>query len=158
MTLAKPIGATILLLIGIVLSRRGVQAEKRRLEVLEAWIRLLYEIRTQIDCFSLPIQDVLKDTDQSLLALLGAKQPPTSLASLLQASRENVDKECARLLSGMVKEIGTHSRTEQVKRCDYYLTQLEKARDVRRAQLPGRIRLCLTLHLCVCLGSVILLW
>lgn len=158
MMLRKLLGTSILLLIGVLSARRSVHAEKEREALLDAWIRLLYEIRTEIDCFSLPIQEILARTDRQVLQRLGADEPPDSLASLYRLRKDDLDPDTSRLLTSLIGEIGSCYRDEQVKRCDYYLAQLEKGRQELRARLPVRIKLSMTLSLCLSLGGAILLW
>jgi len=152
-----------LLGIGILLAIAGYSAwiasgrERRRLAVLEAWITLLYYVRSQIDCFSLPVAKILSSAERSVLETLGATHA-VSLEELFHASLPYLDKESAKSLENLIAEMGSTYRQEQVKRIDYYLRQLETARDKMRLELPKRVKMLVTLHLCVGIGSAILLW
>ena len=135
-----------------------VREERKRLAVLDAWIALLYYIRNQIDCFSLPLHQIFVSADKSLFKTLGDDGALPSAESLFHASEPLLDEDCAALLRSWVSEIGGSHREQQVKRCDYYLKELEALRDKRKSALPHRTRLLVTLHLCAGLGAVILLW
>lgn len=152
------LGVVFLLAVGGYCAFFTTNQEKSKLTVINAWIELLYEIRNQIDCFSVPLPQILMHADRALLEKLGAKNNCRDAKELLDASSPFLDKDTKKLLEDFAKEIGTTYRTEQVKRCDHYLTALESHRDKIKQTLPLRLKMLTTLHLCACLGAVILLW
>lgn len=154
----RVIGAAALLAIGGYCAFGTAKTEKKKLTVLEAWIAFLYCVRSQIDCFSLPLPEILKKADPTLLSALGLEEELFSTEQLVDATASILDGESQKLLKSWSKEIGTTYREEQVKRCDYYLRALEVQRDKARQNLPLRIRMLTTIHLCASLGAVILLW
>ena len=135
-----------------------VQKERKGLAVLEAWITLLYEVRNRIDCFSLPINQILSNTDRALLDTLGCNGENPTPDRLFRSSEAFLYEDCKALLRALLGELGTSYRQEQVKRCDHYLKALEAHRDKIKQNLPMRQKMLVTLHLCAGLGAVILLW
>jgi len=158
MLIFKLLGTGILLGLAFFSSFRKINLEKKQLSSLNAWISLLYYIRGQIDCFSLPLCEILARVDPSILNELGYVDGDVTLATLLEASTPCVPQESLFTLRACLSELGKSYREEQVKRCDYYLKQLEKQRDERKTALPSRAKLSVTLNLCLGLGASILLW
>lgn len=167
--LLKIIGSGILLLAGGYVSMAIVAFERRRLRVLDGYISLIYYIKGQIDCYALPLTDILANTDPAILAAclgvdagelsLSAEPPGTyDLPGMLQRSRLYLHSESERLLDTMTGELGTTYRAEQVRRCEYYLTALTEERRRLYDALPGRLRTTCTLCLCCAVGMAVLLW
>ena len=167
--LLKIIGSGILLLAGGYVSLAIVAFERRRLRVLDGYISLIYYIKGQIDCYALPLTDILASVDPTiLLACLGVDTgalrlsavPPETcdLTDMVRQSRLYLQPESERLLTTMTGELGTTYRTEQVRRCEYYLSALTEERHKLYETLPGRLRTTCTLCLCCALGTAVLLW
>ena len=64
----KIIGSGILLLAGGYISLAIAAFERRRLWVLDGYISLIYYIKGQIDCYALPMTDILAQADPVVLA------------------------------------------------------------------------------------------
>ena len=167
--LLKILGSGILLLAGGYVSLAIVAFERRRLRVLDGYISLIYYIKGQIDCYALPLTDILTSVDPTiLLACLGvdtealrlSAEPPETcdLTDMVRQSRLYLQPESERLLTTMTGELGTTYRTEQVRRCEYYLSALTEERRKLYETLPGRLRTTCTLCLCCALGTAVLLW
>ena len=147
-----------ILLAGSGASLCAVHYERVRLRLLDGWIDLILFIRGQIDCYLTPIDEILRALDPELLHLCMGSTGCTSLSALLQAGRLYLSPEAYRLLSGFVREIGSSSREEQLRRCDYYLEALRTLREKVAEEQPVRIRLSVTLGLCLSIATAILLW
>ena len=158
MTAPKLLGALLVLLAGGFAAWVGASREKRRLTVLDAWLALLRDLRGQIDCYLMPLDEILRAADPDLLRAAGAVRQPQSWDALLQASLPHLGKECARLLSALVRELGASYRDDQLRRCDYYLSALQQERDRLASALPARLKLCTASALCAALATAILLW
>ena len=156
--MTRVLGGCVLLALGAYGAFFTGSKEKKRLSVLDAWIELLYRVRNQIDCFSLPLPQILKTTDRVLLEKLGQENECVDTKSLMDASFPFLDNDSQKILEDWAREIGTTYREEQVKRSDHYLRALEAHRNSLKERLPMRIKMLTTLHLCASLGAVILLW
>ena len=167
----KFLGALILVLAGGYVSLSVSRFERRRLTVLDGYISLIYYIKGQIDCYAMPLPDIIARVDPALLAAcLGADPhrplptlraiPQTAhpLPTLLQESRLYLDPESERLLTSFTGELGTAHRSEQVARCDYYIQALTAERQKLYTSLPARLRTSTTLSLCCAVCLAILLW
>lgn len=169
----KALGSLILLLAGGYLSVSVSRYQRRRLLVLDAYISLVYHIKGQIDCYALPLRDILATVDPALLsACLGSDDPrvalellprllsaPESPLPLLVAeSRLYLEPEAERLLTSLSHELGATHRMDQVARCEHYITVLGEERRRLLEAMPTRIRVGSTLCLCAAAGAAVLLW
>lgn len=154
----KILGAVLVLCVTALSAYRTTRLERARLATLDAWLSLLYFVRGQIDCFARPLDEILLYADKSVLEALGCCTAVPHLSTLLESSRERLDSETLHILKDLLGELGSTYREEQVRRCDYYLKLLQAQRERISAQLPARIKLCVTLHLCLALGAAVVLW
>ena len=164
----KILGCIFLLLAGGYVSLWITRFERRRLRVLDGYISLIYYIKSQIDCYAMPLTDILAGADPSVIAAcLGvdtlpigdtweSRDPP--LSAMIQESRLYLDQEAERLLTTFTGELGRNYRTEQVSRCDYYISALTEERRKLSESMPARIRACGILALSAALGAAVLLW
>lgn len=155
---AKALGVLLILAVGAVTAKAGATREREKLTVLDAWLGLLLYLRGQIDCYLLPLDEIFRGADKELLRAASAGREAETWDDLLHASLPHLGKESARLLTALMRELGSSYREEQLRRCDYYLSALEKERDRLAAALPARQKLCVASCLCTALGTAILLW
>lgn len=153
----KGIGALLILLVGGVAAYSTVRYEKKRLSVIDGWIDLILYIRGQIDCFLLPLDEILQRSDRRILDACMSPENATDLRAIYRASSIYLDGEVKRLLEGFVREAGA-SREEQLRLCDYYIAALRTQRERIALALPTRVRLCAVLCICISCGTAILLW
>ncbi len=135
-----------------------VKYQKMKLRVLDCWIDLIFFIRTQIDCYLMPIGEILRVAEPSLLRGCACGGKALSLPSLLQNTQRWLEPEAHRLIESFVREIGGSYREEQVKRCDHYLASLSRVREKQMEALPSKARVSAALCVCASLGVAILLW
>lgn len=152
----KLLGVLLVLGTGLFAALWRIGYEKRKLEILDAWISLIAYIRNQIDCYLTPINEILSQKETPKIPLCDQKN--RSLKAFLEASAPYLNAEELRLLGGFVREIGSHYREEQIKQCNYYINSLRPLRERRAAELPARLRVTLAIALCSSLGISILLW
>ena len=69
---AKLFGSLLLVGAGLYIALLLARYEHRRVGVLDGYLSLLRFIRGQIDCFSMPIGQILATVDPSVLAACGA--------------------------------------------------------------------------------------
>lgn len=158
MSAVKLLGGVLIMTAGILSALGSAAREKKKLDVLESWIELTVYIRGQIDCFLAPLDEILGGADKTLLTRLNGNGKERSLSAYLKSSEPFLDEETRKLLTSLVRELGTSYREEQVKRCDYYLAGLRAIREKRAAELPQKTRLYTTLSLCASTALLILLW
>ncbi len=150
----KLVGSLLLSLTGVVLAVSISRFEQKKLRVLDSFISLIFHIKGQIDCFSLPLCDILRDRPS------GLELPTESddLGEILYHSRMYLDAESYRLLQRFHLEFGSLYREEQLKRCDYYIEALGEQRRVLFEDLPARQKIGSALCICSTIGILIILW
>ena len=154
----KFLGALLILAVGFFAAFVSVQYEKKRLSVVDGWIDLILYIRSQIDCYRMPLDDILSGGDRALFEACMSPSNAADLPAILEASGIYLDGDGKRLIESFVREIGAGYREEQIKRCDFFISSLRTQRERIAAQLPLRTRLCATLCICIALATAILLW
>ena len=162
----KVIGCIVLLIAGGYVSLAVVRFERRRLRVLDGYISLIYYIKGQIDCYAMPLVDILAHADPALIAAcLGLESestlpalPSAPLPTMVQESRLYLEPESERLLTTFTGELGSSFRAEQVTRCDYYIQALTRERQKLADTLPARLRTAATLCICCTVAVAVLLW
>lgn len=158
MTGLKLFGCLLILLAGGTAAHLSVQAELRRLEILDGWIALLLYIRSRIDCFLTPQGEIFASLEYEQLVRCGGSRACTSFGALFHAAKGQLTAECQRLIGDLLKEIGSGYREEQVRACDYCIGALREQRVKQAQELPARVRVRIALSLSASLGAVILLW
>ena len=167
----KMIGSMVLVLASGYVALSVRRFEYRRLRVLDGYISLIYYIKGQIDCYAMPLSEILARVDPGILAdCLGLDRTPAypfrtenlggepPLPAMVQESRLYLQPESERLLSSFAGELGSVYRAEQVARCDYYIGALTEERRKLYDTMPARLRTCSTLCLCCAIGAAVLLW
>lgn len=154
----KFLGALLIFAVGVFAAFVSVQYEKKRLSVVDGWIDLILYIRSQIDCYLMPLDDILSGGDRALFEACMSPSNAADLPAILEASGIYLDGDGKRLIESFVREIGAGYREEQIKRCDFFISSLRTQRERIAAQLPLRTRLCATLCICIALATAILLW
>ena len=154
----KLLGVLLILSVGVFSAFVSVQYEKKRLTVVDGWIDLILYIRGQIDCYLLPIGDILSGGDRALFEACMSPSNAADLPAMLEASGIYLDGDAKHTLESFVREIGAGYREEQLKRCDFFISSLRTQRERIAAALPMRVRLCATLCICLSLATAILLW
>lgn len=124
----------------------------------DAFIAFLRYVKLQIDCFSLPLGDILSRCDAELLCECGFRgaQTPRDIRELVSQCGI-YDTETARILENFSEVFGKSYREEQLRQCDYYISLLEGRREKLSAELPVRKKLNSTLCISGALAVVILL-
>lgn len=158
MQILKILGVILILTAGGLAAATAVRFEQKKIRILESWIDLIFHIRTQIDCYLMPLGEILEQADRALIASCMCVLPNPNLTQIYHASQFYLGNEARRLLCAFVREIGTSYREEQVRRCDYYMSALRGLRSKARDELPARIRVTVAVCVAVSVGAAILLW
>lgn len=131
--------------------------EKARCRQARAFLALLQHIRRQIECFSLPVSQILQQLDTALLLDCGVRERPSDLTSLLQGCTLLLPAKGCALLQEFAAMLGKGYRAEQLRCCSYYEAELAPIcealeRDLQRRSslwrlLPGAVGAALILML-----------
>ena len=158
MLVFKIVGSLFLIASGIGVAIGAARYERCRLQVYDGLISLIFHIKGRIDCYAMPVEEILRTMDKGILADCRCPGEITSIEQLLPHVRPYVTPETLRVLQAFGQGLGGGFRDEQIKRCDYYLAALESLRDRHTLQLPARLRARAALCICGAFGLAILLW
>ncbi len=147
-------GSLLLALTGLTLAVSISRFEQKKLRVIDSFISLIFHIKGQIDCYSLPLCDILRNRPSGLELLEGSED----LGEILYHARIYLDAETYRLLESFYTEFGGLYREEQLKRCDYYIEALGEQRRGIFEDLPARQKIGSALCICSVIGILIILW
>lgn len=128
------------------------------LSCTEASLRLLRELRSDIECFMLPVSRSLERCPWELYHSLGymADSKPSTLSELIELGGI-CDDETKKILTRLGEGLGLGYKDEQLNLCDRAISQLEERRGQLAAQLPAKRKLNTSLCLSGALAAVILL-
>ncbi len=132
-------------------------AARSALVQAEAAVALARYLRSQIECFMLPLTKALERCPREIYDALGyfAEQPPQSLR-LLADNGYITDKDIKKILISLGDSLGLGYREQQISLCDHAIGLLETRRQTLAAQLPSKQRLNASLCLSGALAAVIL--
>ena len=112
------------------------RSEGERLEQTEGLIALIKFLRTQIDCFSMPVGEALSRCPREILdRCVGGGVSPSGAEELLESLR-TYDRQTRGIMEQLCRQIGRGYRAEQLALCDGICEQLEQRREALAQQLP----------------------
>lgn len=153
MTVLKLLGVLLILGAGGFAASLFVGFEKRKIAVLAGWSDLIFYIRSQVDCYLLPLPQIMERADRALLEACLCRQQHPDLTTIYHTSQMYLDAEAKRLLSSFVREFGYGGREELLRRSDYYIAALGQLRAKRMEELSAKSRVIFA----VCMGAAVLL-
>lgn len=157
--LIKLLGSLLIALSGTYFSFSFCKFQRKRLQVLDSYISLLFFIKGQIDCYLRPISEILGMADERIIEGCGFKKStPSSLTEMLPYSRIYLEDESRRLLYNFSEEFGSTYKDEQLKRCDYYIESLLVERNALCDEIPSRSKAGSALWMCTSFALMIMLW
>ena len=156
MILLRLAGAALLALSGAVAARVINSADMSSLRQTEGFISFIRICRVQIDCFSLPISEILQGCGKSELFACGYEKEgaPSDMSEFVCGCRVS-DVDACELFFSFASEFGRGYRAEQLKACDYYISMLEERRKKLSAILPLKRKRNATLCICASLALAI---
>ena len=131
---------------------------KRALTQAEALISWARYLRSEIECFSMPLPLALSRCPTEIYEKCGYVSDgiPADIGEFIKKCRIS-DGETFRQLSRFGDDIGKGYRDEQLALCDYFIEAMELRRRQLSEQLPARKKLNSALWLSGALALVILL-
>lgn len=132
-------------------------AARRGLTGTEGLISLIRYLRSEIECFSMPLPRALARCPRQILEACGysGASAPESIRQILPYVSDSVTRA---QMSRFCDEIGKGYLDEQLSLCDYYIEVLEERRRELATQLPPRRKVNSVLCLSGALAIVILLF
>ncbi len=123
----------------------------------EAFIALIRYVRGQVECFALPIGEILRRCDKEILGACSwhLDVPPQSLEELADGC-EFYDSGVERIFMEFASSFGQSYREDSVRECDYYLDALTERERALMSELPKKKKLNATLCISGALALIIL--
>ena len=151
-------GAVLLTLSGAFGARMINASVSMSLAQTEGIISFIRFARVKIECFSLPVGEIIALCGEKALSKCGyeKKTPPKSLSELVGSLRVS-DREAYKIFCDFASEFGRGYRQDQIKACDYYLALLEEHRKALLVSLPLKKKRNGALCVCASLALAILL-
>ncbi len=131
---------------------------ERKLRTLDGFISLIMYIKGQVDCYALPLYEILMSIPPEILCNCNCPEGVESLDELIVESKIYLDDESLRLLEAFCVEFGSVFRSEQLRRCDFYAESLVEERKVLADEIIKSGRVGSALSICSSIGLLILLW
>lgn len=164
MILYKIIGSTSIFLSAMIFSIQSQQFEKAKIKQAEAFITLIKFIKKQIDCFCLPIYEIISKADHTVLKNCGfkyfdIKNMPldSSFEWILNNCGFYIDSEAIELIKKFSSELGKSYREDQLKSCNYYASELIEYKNRLISDLPQKRKLRTALCICSSLSFILLM-
>lgn len=158
MLVCKMMGALLVLASGTGLALGAARYERARLRVHDALISMIFYIKGRIDCYAMPVEQIMRTMDKSILADCRCPGQVDSIEALLPHVKSYLDPETYRVLQSFGAGWGSGFRDEQIKRCDYYIELLREKRTQLESELPARVKTNGAIWMLCAAGAVILLW
>lgn len=158
MSLLRMIGAAVVVLSGICAAYLFNSGTKQTLRQTESFISLLRFLRSQIECFSLPLPSALSRCPFEILRGCGYNESKApSSAKQLMSGCFIYDDCVRRSMERFFFEAGRGYREEQLSLCDYCISLIEERRANMTSQLPMKIKVNSALSIAGAAAVIVLL-
>lgn len=154
----KLLGAGMLVFAGWSLGRRLCAEESRKLEQTRGAVALLRHIRSQIDIFLLPMDEILRLCDDDLLEVCGIGRAGLGANNISSRCESLLDPVAREMLTRYFSRAGRGDRAAELERCDGSIKVLDARRQVLEGEYSRRCRLIMTLCICAAAGVALLLF
>ncbi len=160
MIIYKVFGALFLILSAFLTALTLTRSYELEIRTVEGYIELIRYVRTQVDIYALPIDEILKRCDGELVLRCGGdvRYPPKDMLELFSGARASIkDKASQKVILEFCSDFGRNYREEELKRCDASISVLEARRDALRGDVQNKKKMCYTLSLSAAAALIILL-
>lgn len=147
----KLFGSLLIIFASIASSFFYEQSLKNRIKVTEELYDLISYIKTKIEYFSLPINDILKGYQSN------SKFMHDLIANKEQCDLYLIENEITNDIKCFFARIGKGFKKDQLALCEYTLKILDKSRDKMKIEFTKKAKIFRSLSLFVGFGVVILL-
>ncbi len=160
MILYKLAGVFAILTSGFIVYIESQKYENKKLDQLDAYITLIDYIKNQVECFLLPIDEIISQCDASLLDRCGISAGTENLKTIediVKASELYIDQEALSLIGKFAKEYGKAYRSEQVRSCVFYKEELLKIYNKNKKSNDEQRKVRLAISLCISFSVILIL-
>ena len=152
----KTVGSAIIMSAALYASSAAGFYERRSIEVLDGFWRLINYTKNMIDLYCTPRESIMKSAANEDLGL--DILPGESFRELVARYGAYLDPKAKKELLSFDLELGEAYRDEQIKKCDYYAGLIDSMRREAGEKLPQKIKMDRTLIISLSLGIILVLW
>lgn len=152
--LMKTAGALFLFVSAVLMSRRYAETERGRVRNLESLMEFVRHVRTQIDCFLLPIDQITREYKPRETSELTAILQKFSFPESIDKLRPHLHQEEYGILETFANSLGRGYRDEQLKLCTLCLEGLEEICTRQKKDIQSKIKMVRSFCL---LGSLMII-
>ena len=154
------IGALLILCSAFFIANRMIFEVEKAFLATSALRSVMEHTKNLIECYSLPIGQILKRLDPTILEACGYKNelgnPPCTLIELAQNSCVP-DEESLDIFLDFAKDFGKEYRKDELLRCSAFLERMRSREQKLSKESAKKKKVILTVSLCIALAIVILL-
>ena len=154
----KLIGGGAIVICSIIFAVSHRHFQERKLRTLDGFISLINYIKGQVDCYALPIGEIMSRLPAEIFCDCNCPEGAESIDEIVLQYRIYLADESLRLAEAFASEFGSTFREEQLRRCDYYISSLAAERRILADEVIKRSRVGSALMICSSLALLILLW
>lgn len=150
----KTAGSLFLFISSLMMSYRYSDSQKSRLKNLEYLIGLVRYIRTQIDCFMLPVDKIISDYTSDDNSQIASELKKSSFPKSAENLKNILGIEEYEVILNLSKSLGRGYRDEQLKLCEICIDSLDSIHEKHKADMQSKIK---TYRAFCLLGSVMII-
>ena len=152
------IGALLILCSSVFIAYGAVFKIQTTLQATSALRFVMEQVKNLIECYSLPIGQIFKRIDPSVIEACGykGKALPTDLSELAENSVV-LDKESREIFLAFAKDFGKGYRKDELSRCSMFLERMRSREQKLSKETEKKKRVIMAISICGALAVVILL-
>ncbi len=150
----KLIGGALIMIFSIGAASYIASGEKNKIEEIEGFIALIRYVRNQIDCFSMPIENILGSCPE-ILFKIGIDEKISSLSELVSKCEMTCGEECEKIINDFAVSLGKGYRERELKICDKSIGELENIKNRLVVSYPSKRKTAAAL--CLAIGGALLI-
>ena len=142
----------------IFIANRQISEIEEAVRVTGALRLVMERVKNMIECYSMPIGQILKKIEPSVFEICGYKGDGTPCDLLDLAENSSVsDKESFEIFFAFAKDFGKEYRKDELLRCSMFLERMRSREQKLLKEAAKKKKVVLTVSLCVAMAIVILL-
>lgn len=159
MLIYRFIGGLGVIVSGLLIYYVREEFEKKKSIQIDSYIKLISYIKTQVECFILPINTILDRCDNILLINCGFGNDinPKTITELLNGSKFYADEDFINKLYDFAQDFGHSYANDQIKLCDRYIMDLSKIQEKYSNQRTKDKKLSFSICLSISLSLILIL-
>ena len=160
MIFVKVIGASIITITALFSYSNIIKFQKKRIKQMNAFIDLIDYIKNQVECFLLPLDQILRTCDKNLLNNCGFNLKHSNyknMKELIASANFYCEEEVIELLNQFADTFGKVYLSEQIRSCEYFKNELIKIRNKNQEKDTKNQKIQLAVFLSASFSIIILL-